>query len=121
MDCQRGGAGDQLRRSSIKHVNGSNAESCYTALREQLAQAVKAGEIEDKYEAEDAQKAVDRAIEQTQVKEPDAKKITAQIETATTIINKTATVAESLGKMQAFVIKLAPVVTALKHVATWLF
>lgn len=92
-----------------------------TALRAQLAQAVQAGEIADTYEAEDAQKAVERAIEQTQAETPVAERITAQLERATAVVNKAATVAESIGKFQAVVIKLSPVVTALKQLASMLF
>jgi hypothetical protein len=88
------------------------------ALREQLAQAVKAGEIADTYDAEDAQKAVDRAIEQTRAQPPTAEKVTPHLERAATIINKAATVAESVGKIQALVIKLAPVATALGRLAS---
>ena len=88
------------------------------ALREQLAQAVKAGEIADTYDAEDVQKAVDRAIEQTRVQPPAAEKVKPHLERAATIINKSATVAESVGKIQALVIKLAPVATALGRLAS---
>ena len=91
------------------------------ALREQLAQAVKAGEIEDAYEAEDAQKAVDRAVEQTQAQKPAAEKIVPHLDRAATIINKAGTVAESAGKIQAAVIKLAPVATALYRLASVIF
>jgi hypothetical protein len=88
------------------------------ALREQLAQAVKAGEIADTYDAEDAQKAVDRAIEQTRAQPPAAEKVTSHLERAATIITKAGTVAESVGKVQALVIKLAPVATALGRLAS---
>src|SRR5215510_1761864 len=62
------------------------------ALRAQLAQAVKAGEIADAYDDEDAQKAVDRAIEQSQVQKPAADKITPYLELAATISNKAGSV-----------------------------
>jgi len=51
-----------------------------TAVRAQLARAVQAGEIADTYAAEDAQKAVTRAIEQTQTEKPLAEKITPHLE-----------------------------------------
>ena len=44
------------------------------ALREQLAQAVKAGEIPDAYQAQDAQQAIERAIEQSQTPAPVAQR-----------------------------------------------
>lgn len=91
------------------------------ALREKLAEAVKAGEIADVYEAEDAQKAVDRAVEQTQAQKPAADKITPQLDRAAKIINQAATAAESAGKLQAAVIKLAPIATALYRLASMIF
>jgi hypothetical protein len=91
------------------------------ALRERLAQAVKAGEIADGYDAEDAQKAVDRAVEQSQAQQPAADKITPQLERAAKIINQAATAAESAGKLQAAVIKLAPIATALYRLASLIF
>jgi len=91
-----------------------------TAVRAQLARAVQAGEIADTYAAEDAQKAVTRAIEQTQTEKPLAEKITPHLEHLDTIVNKAATVAESVGKFQAVVIKLSPVVAVLKQLASFL-
>jgi hypothetical protein len=91
------------------------------ALRAQLAQAVQAGEIDDAYEAEDAQKAIDRAIEQTQAQKPAAQKILPHLDRAATIINKAGTVAESVGKIQAVVIKLAPIAAALHRLASVIF
>ncbi len=88
---------------------------------QQLAQAVKAGEIAEAYDAEDAQKAVDRAVEQSQAQKPAAEKITPQLEHAAKIINQAATAAESAGKFQAAVIKLAPVATALYRLASMIF
>ncbi len=92
-----------------------------TALREQLDQAVRAGEIADAYDAEDAQKAADRAVEQSQAQKPAAEKITPQLEQVTKIIDRAATAAESAGKFQAAVIKLAPVATALYRLARVIF
>ena len=91
------------------------------ALRAQLAEAVKAGEIADAYDAEDAQKAVDRAVEQSQAQKPAADKITPQLDRAVKIINQAATAAESAGKLQAAVIKLAPIATALYRLASLIF
>jgi hypothetical protein len=91
------------------------------ALREQLQQAIQAREIANPYDAEDAQKAVDRAIEQTRTDKPVAERISTQLDKASTIITKAATVAAAAGKFQAVVIKLAPVVTALQKLASLLF
>ena len=82
---------------------------------------MKAGEIADAYDAEDAQKAVDRAVEQSQAQKPAAEKITPQLERAVKIINQAATAAESAGKIQAAVIKLAPIATALYRLSSLIF
>jgi hypothetical protein len=91
------------------------------ALREQLQQAIQAKEIADPYEAEDAQKAVDRAIEQTHTDKPVAERLSTQIDRASTIITKAATAAAAAEKFQAGVIKLAPVAVALQKLASMLF
>ena len=91
------------------------------ALRDQLAKAITTGEIPAAYDAEDAQRALDRALEQTQVQAPVAEHITTQLDRAAMIINQAATVAESAGKFQAAVIKLAPIVTVLQRLASLLF
>jgi hypothetical protein len=91
------------------------------ALRAQLAEAVKAGEIAKAYDAQDAQIAVDRAVEQSQAQKPAADEISPQLERAAKIINQAATAAESAGKLQAAVIKLAPIATALYRLASFIF
>jgi DNA repair exonuclease SbcCD ATPase subunit len=91
------------------------------ALRQQLAEAVKAGETADAYEAEDVQEAADRAVEQTQAQKPAAEKITPQLEKVTKIIDGAAKAAESAGKFQAAVVKLAPIAMALYRLAGWMF
>jgi hypothetical protein len=90
-------------------------------LRAQLAEAVKAGEIAKAYDAQDAQIAVDRAVEQSQAQKPAADEISPQLERAAKIINQAATAAESAGKLQAAVIKLAPIATALYRLASFIF
>jgi hypothetical protein len=91
------------------------------ALRGQLAQAMKAGEIAKAYDAQDAQTAVDRAIEQSQAQKPAADEITPHLDRAVKIINQAATAAESAGKLQAAVIKLAPIATGLYRLASLIF
>jgi hypothetical protein len=91
------------------------------ALREQLTQAIAAGEIAEPYDAEDAHKAVERAVEQSQAPEASAGKIAPHLERAATIITRAATVAESAGKFQAAIIKLAPVAMALKKLVGLFF
>jgi pyruvate-formate lyase len=88
------------------------------ALRAQLAEAVRAGEIAKAYDAQDAQTAVDRAVEQSQAQKPAADEITPHLDRAAKIITQAATAAESAGRLQAAVIKLAPIATALYRLAS---
>ncbi len=90
-------------------------------LREQLAQAIKAGEIADKYQVEDSQKAVERAIEQAQADKPVAEKVITHLDRAATIIEQAARAAEAAGKFGARVIGLVPVVMTLKRLADFIF
>ena len=92
-----------------------------TALRAQMAQAIAAGEIEDEEDAEDVQTALDRTIKHTRAETPVAEKIATNLERADSIITRAATVAESAGKFQAAVIKLAPVVKALGRLVSVFF
>jgi hypothetical protein len=82
------------------------------ALREKLAEAVKAGEIAKAYDAQDAQIAAERAVEQSQAQKPAADKVASHLDRFVKIINQAATAAESAGKFQAAV-SLAPVAAAL--------
>ncbi len=91
------------------------------ALRAQLAQAIQANEIEDAYEAEDVQQAVERAIEQTQAEQPEASKISGQLEKAATIIESAAKTAQAAKMFGATIIKLAPVVMGLVKAAELFF
>src|SRR5262249_28495595 len=108
-----GHGGTEPRREQFQHE--------LHALRTQLAQDIAVGEIPVAYDAEDVQRALDRALERTQAPAPVAENITAQLDRAATIINRAATMAESAGKFQAAVIKLAPIVTVLQRLASMLF
>jgi hypothetical protein len=102
------GGSDLSREQFVKEL---------AALREQLAQAIAAREIEDEYEAQDAQKALERALEQSQAEQPVAEKISKQLDALTQIITGAAQTAQAAGKFGATVLKLAPIVAALTQLA----
>lgn len=91
------------------------------ALREQLSAAIQAGEIADRYDAEDAQRAVDRSIDEAQAPEPQADVISNQLDRVSNIITKTAKAAEAAGKLKEAFGKLVPVATGLAKLAGMLF
>jgi hypothetical protein len=106
------GGGEPTREQFIQELE---------ALRQQLAGAVAAREIEDEYAAEDAQTAVERALAQSRAEPPAAEKISRQLERAADIIDSAAETAQAAGKLGATVLKLAPVVAALKQLVEVLF
>ncbi|MGE3536578.1 MAG: hypothetical protein AB7N91_03965 [Candidatus Tectimicrobiota bacterium] len=91
------------------------------AVQTQLTAAVQAGEIADPDDAEDAQKAVTRALAQSQEPQPVAERLLKQIDQATTIVSKAASAAEAAEKFQAVVVKLAPIFTVLKNLVGTFF
>ncbi len=91
------------------------------ALQKQLTQAIQSGEFEDAYDAEDAQKALDRAAEQANQDTPVAEKVIAQLDKAAKIIAKVGEAAQSAGKAGLILIKLAPIAAGLKKIAEILF
>ncbi len=90
-------------------------------LRAMLQQAIEAGEFADAYEAEDTQKAVDRAIEQAQAEPPATEKISGQLERAASLIDRAAQTAQSAGKLGATVLKLGPALAGLKRMVELIF
>jgi len=106
------GGGEPTRQQFIQELE---------ALRQQLAGAIAAREIEDEYAAEDAQTAVERALDQSRAEPPAADKISQQLDRAADIIDSAAETAQAAGKLGATVLKLAPVVAALKELAGVLF
>ena len=91
------------------------------ALREELRKAIAAGEFADTYEAEDAQKAVERAAEQSAAASPLADKITTHLDRAVTILTKASEAAIAARKFGATVIKLAPLAAGLKQLVDVVF
>ena len=91
------------------------------AVQEELAQAITAGEIVNEYDADDAQRAVDRAAEQAASDRPTPDTIAAQLDRASQILTKASETAIAAGKFGATIIKLAPVVAGLKQLVDVLF
>lgn len=91
------------------------------AVKEQLAEAIAANEIEDEEEAEDAQTAVKRAIKHSQAEQPTAEKITKNLTKAAEIIEGAANTAKSAKNFGARVIQLVPVVLGLAKIAQLFF
>lgn len=91
------------------------------AVQRQLQQAIQDKEIADPDEAEEATRAVERAMEQSKAEKPVAERISSRLDSASTIITKAATAAEAAEKLQAGVIKLAPILTLLRQLVPGLW
>jgi hypothetical protein len=91
------------------------------ALREQVRQAIAAGEIADEEEAEDAQTAAERAEKQATAEPPAPDKLSKNLERLTQILTQAGQTAQAAGKFGASVIKLAPIAAGLKRLVEILF
>ena len=91
------------------------------ALREQLAQAIAAGEISDEEDAEDAPTVLDRAAKQAEFESPVPDKLAKNLDRLTDILTRAGQTAQAAGKFGAAVIKLAPLAAGLKQLAELLF
>lgn len=90
-------------------------------LRQQLAEALTAGEIEAGADAEDAQEALAKAEEELAQPEPQGRRIVRQLKTAAEILTETVQTAEAAQKLGQTVLTLAPAVAALYQIAVKLF
>jgi len=87
------------------------------ALREQVQQAIAAGEIEKAGDAEDVQDALEKAEAEMAKPEPDGERVVRKLETATEILGQTADLAQAAGKVGSHIVRLAPVAAALWKLA----
>jgi hypothetical protein len=83
------------------------------ALREQVQQAIAAGEIPKPGDAEDVQQALQTAENELQKPQPDSERVARKLETVNTILTRCAEVVESAGKVGQKVLTLAPIAAAL--------
>jgi hypothetical protein len=90
-------------------------------LRQQLAEALTAGEIEAGADAEDAQEALAKAEEELAQPEPQGRRIVRHLKAAAEILTETVQTAEAAQKLGQTVLTLAPAVAALYQIAVKLF
>jgi hypothetical protein len=90
-------------------------------LREELLQAIAAGEIEDEEEAEDAQRAIERVAKQLAAETPAKDKLVTHLDRATVILTKAGETARAASHLDATIIRLAPLAAALKLLVDKLF
>lgn len=91
------------------------------ALREQLAQAIAAGEVADQADAEDAQEALATAEKELAAARPKGNRVVRKLAEAADVLTHGAAAAEALGKVGAQIIKLAPIAATLYQIAQTLF
>jgi hypothetical protein len=90
-------------------------------LRQQLAEALAAGEIEAGSDFEDAREALAKAEEELAQPEPQGRRIVRQLKTAAEILTETVQTTEAAQKLGQTVLTLAPAVAALYQIAIKLF
>lgn len=91
------------------------------ALRKQLQDAVAAGAIKDPDDAEDVQKAVQRAEEEVSKPQPAGDRVVKNLEKTSTILSKLSDAVDKVSSVGGSLIKLAPIASALAAVAMHMF
>ena len=92
-----------------------------TQLRQQLTEALAAGELEASADTEDAAEALAKAEEELAQSEPPGRRIVRQLKTAAEILTETVQTAEAAQKAGQALLKLAPAAAALYQIALKLF
>ena len=87
------------------------------ALREQVQQAIAAGEMGKAGDAEDVQDALKGAEAELAKPQPDGERVVRKLETAAKILTGTADLAQAAGKVGLHVLRLAPLAAALWKLA----
>lgn len=90
-------------------------------LQQQLAKAIREGELAETADVADAQEALDRAEKELKQEKPEGGRVVRKLKEVTDVLTQSARVAEAAGKVGVMVIKLAPIAAALYQIATKLF
>jgi hypothetical protein len=91
------------------------------ALRQQVKQAITAGEVTSAGDAEDVTDALDKAEAELDKPEPDGKRVVRKLETTAEILTGAAETAQAARNVGLQIIKLAPVAVALHQLAQAIF
>jgi hypothetical protein len=92
-----------------------------TNLKQQLAEAIAAGEIDEAGDAEDAQNDLAEAEAELGKPEPQGRRVLRKLKSATNTLTESAAAAQKAGKVGKAIIKLAPVAATLYQIAVNLF
>jgi hypothetical protein len=90
-------------------------------LKQQLAEAIAAGEIDKAGDAEDVQADLIEVETELAKTEPQGNRVLRKLKSVTDILTESATVAQKAGKVGLAIIKLAPVAATLYQIAVNLF
>lgn len=91
------------------------------ALRTKVDATIAAQEIPDEADAQDIKESLDAAEHELAKAQPNGQRVLRKLDEANTILTRSAEMAQSAGKIGAFVIQLAPVAATLWQVAQKLF
>lgn len=90
-------------------------------LQQQLAKAIREGELAETADVTDAQEALDKAEKELKQEKPEGNRVIRKLKEATDVLTQSAHVAEAAGKVGLAVIKLAPIAATLYQIAIHLF
>jgi hypothetical protein len=125
---RRGGiTADEIRAGSVVsglHFVGEQAPTTaadlraeLTALRERVTQAIEAGEIAKRGDAEDVATALAQAATELEQPQPDGERVVRKLESAAKLLTAVAGAAQAAGQVGAQVIQLAPLTAMLWKLA----
>ena len=107
--------------SDPTQVSPKDLQKEVQALRQKVDIAVAAQEITDPLDAEDTQESLDAAEKELAKSQPNGQRVLRKLDEANTILTKSAELAQSAGKVGAFVVQLAPISAIVWQVAQKLF
>jgi hypothetical protein len=102
-------------------VNHAELRAEVAALREQVQQAIAAGEVADAGDAEDVTDALAKTEAELEKPEPNGKRVVRHLESATDILTGVAKSAAAARNVGWQIVKLAPVAAALSQLAQAIF
>lgn len=107
--------------SDPAHATSDELRKEVEALRSKVDKAIGAQEIPDEADAQDAKESLEVAEKELAKPQPNGQRVLRKLDEATTILTKSADLAQSAGKVGAYVLQLAPLAATVWQVAQKFF
>ncbi|HET8912028.1 MAG TPA: hypothetical protein VFN23_11225 [Ktedonobacteraceae bacterium] len=107
--------------SDPAHATSDELRKEVEALRSKVDKAIVAQEIPDEADAQDARESLEVAEKELAKPQPNGQRVLRKLDEATTILTKSADLAQSAGKVGAYVLQLAPLAATVWQVAQKFF